>query len=184
MSCIRRRNSPWSIDRLCQYRVQSKRRWCTVSLAFSSQLGQWGESERLTRWRCLFSPMCPVRSCMIMEACLCDSGLVSSIHFFDRTDLSIPPIWRQRGEVFQRRAQHHWILAFDSWRSADRLAGRGFLRSAGRSFGGLELPVAASLASSSALSFRANSRCPGTQGICKSTIPFNFAARCWFHCRA
>ena len=151
-------------------------------MAFSSQLGQWGESERLIQWRCLFSPMCPVQSCMIMEACLRDTGLISFIHFFDRTDLSILPIWQQHGEVFQWRAQCRWILDFDSWRSADRLAGSGFLRSAGRSLGGLELPVAASLASSSALSFRAKSRCPGTQCICKSTIPFDFAVCCWFHC--
>ena len=178
MSYVRRRNFLWSMERSRRYLVQSKRKWCIVSMAFSSQLGQWGESERLIRWRCLFNPMCPVRSCMMMEVCLRDSGLTSFIHFFDRTDLSIPLMWWQRGEVFQRRAQRRWILDFDSCRSADKLAGRGFLKSAGRSFGGLELPVAASLASSSALSFGAKSRCPGTQCICKSIIPFDFSVRC------
>ena len=172
------------MDLLQWYQVQSKRKWCTVSLAFSSQLGQCGESERLIRWRCLFRPMCPVWSCMTMEACSHDSDLVSFIHFFNGIDLSILPMWWQRGEVFQRRAQRRWILDFDSWRSVDRLAGRGFLRSAGRSFGGLELPVAASLASSSALLFSAKSRCPGTQCICKSTIPFDFVMCCWFCCRS
>ena len=147
-------------------------------MAFSSQLGQWGESKRLIQWRCLFNPMCPVRSCMMMEVCLHDSGLTSFIHFFVRTDLSIPLMWWQRGEVFQQRAQRCWILDFDSWCSADKLAGRDFLKSAGRSFGGLELPVAASLASLLALLFRAKSRCPGTQCICKSIIPFDFAVHC------
>ena len=105
-------------------------------------------------WRCLFRPM------------------------FDGMDLSIPPMW------WQCRVQRHWILAFNSWHSADKLAGRGFLRSVGRSFGGLEFPVAASLASLLALSFSAKSRCPGIQCICKSTIPFDFAMRCWFHCQS
>ena len=147
-------------------------------MLFSSQLGQWGESKHLIQWRCLFNPMCPVRSCMTMEVCLCDSSLTSFIHFFNRTDLSIPLMWWQCGEVFQRRAQRCWILDFDSCSSVDKLTGRGFLKSAGRSFGGLELPVAASLASSSALLFGAKSRCPGTQCICKSIIPFDFAVHC------
>ena len=29
---------------------------------------------------------------------------MSDIHFFNGTDLSIPPMWRQQGEVFQQRA--------------------------------------------------------------------------------
>ena len=41
--------------------------------------------------------------------------------------------------------------------------GRGFLKKAGRSLGGLEFPVAASFISSSALSFGEKLRCPGTQ---------------------
>ena len=178
MSCVRHRNFLWSMECSQWYLVQLKRKWCTVSMAFSSQLGQWGESERLIQWRCLFNPICPVWSCMTMEVCLHNSGLTSFIHFFNRTDLSIPLMWRQCGEVFQWRAQRHWILDFNSCSSADKLAGRGFLKSAGRSFGGLELPVAASLASSSALLFRAKSRCPGTQCICKSIIPFDFAVHC------
>ena len=129
MPCVWRCNFLWSIARSRRYQVQSKRKWCTVSMVFLLQLGQWGESERLIWWRCIFSPVCPVQSCMIMEACLCDSGLISFTHFFDRTDLSILPIWRQRGELFQQQAQHCWNLDFDSWCSADRLAGRGFLRS-------------------------------------------------------
>ena len=62
--------------------------------------------------------------------------------------------------------------------------GRGFLRSAGRSFGGLEFSVAASLVSLLALSFGTKSRCPGIQCICKSTIPFDFVMCCWFHCQS
>ena len=184
MSCVCRRNFLWSMEHSRRYRVQSKKKWCTVLMVFSSQLGQWGESKHLIRWRCLFNPMCPVWSCMMMEVCLRNSGLMSFIHFFDRTDLSIPLMWRQHGEVFQQCAQRRWILDFDSWCSVDKLAGRGFLKSAGRSFRGLELPVAASLASLLALSFGAKSRCPGTQCICKSIIPFDFAVHCWFRCWA
>ena len=178
MSCVCCCNFLWSMERSRRYQVQSKRKWCTVLMAFLSQLGQWGESERLIQWRCLFNPMCPVQSCMTMEVCLHDSSLMSFIHFFNRTDLSIPLMWRQHGEVFQWRTQCHWILDFDSWHSVDKLAGRGFLKSAGRSFGGLELPVAASLASLLALLFGAKLRCPGTQCICKSIIPFDFAVHC------
>ena len=90
MSCVRRRNFLWSMECSRWYLVQLKRKWCTVLMAFSLQLGQWGESKHLIQWRCLFNPMCPVWSCMTMEVCLCDSSLTSFIHFFNRTDLSIP----------------------------------------------------------------------------------------------
>ena len=99
-SCVWCHNFLWSMDISQWYQVQSKRNWCTVSMAFLLQLGQWGESECLIWWRCLFRPMCPVQSCMTMEACLCDSNLVSFIHFFYGIDLSILPMWWQHGEVF------------------------------------------------------------------------------------
>ena len=56
--------------------------------------------------------------------------------------------------------------------------GRGFLKNAGRSLGGLKFPVAASFTSSLALSFGEKSRCPGTQRICKSNMFLDLAVRC------
>lgn len=133
------------------------------------------------RWRCLLRPIRPVHSCMIIEDCLRESGWTNVSHFLDGADLSMVRRWLYRGDSFQRRTQQRWSVVFEPCRNADVLAGRGFFNTSGSLLDGLDLPVAAAFASSSASSLGAKSLCPGTQWICKLQIPLFFKGR-WHPC--
>lgn len=146
-----------------------------VSSVFLLQLGHRGESAHLMQWRCSFSPIWLVHSCMMMDDCLHESGLMSCSHFFKGVDLSIFPMCWYRGEAFQQRAQSLWSLALDSWRSAETLNRRGFLKNVSRSRGLLEFPFTASLAYSSAFSFSLKSLWSGIHWILRLNTPLDLA---------
>ena len=145
-------NALWSMNHSSSYHVHTNRKWLTVSSAFLVQLVHLGEAAHLIWCRCLLRPTWPVWSCIRIEACLRVNDLVRFIHFLDGVDLSILLVSFWCGESFQCLFQTCCILDLFSWHNAAMLVGIVFLRNVGKSFVGLELPLAALFANTSTCS--------------------------------
>ena len=117
-------------------------------------------------------PICPVCSCIIIDAWLWFRSLVSCRNFFKGCELSIECNFLVCREVFQHLDQCLPKRAAKSWWSTVVLWGKPFLRYNGRCLGSLESPWVAFFTSSSVCLLGAKPWWPGTQMRHKLITPF------------
>ena len=77
-------------------------------------LGQNGNSVCFIQKRCLLRLMCPECSCIVMEACVHDSEVMSFSHLLDGVVLSTALVFMYLGDAFQCQIHFFWMLDLSS----------------------------------------------------------------------
>jgi hypothetical protein len=121
----------------------------------------------MVRWR--WSGACPVRSCRRTNEWSRSQSSMSFEKSLDGMDGSMRCTLLYCGEAFQHFCALVWSFFLFFSATAALLASSGFFNSVGRLLSGLEVPLTASLASTSANSFPVTPLWPGTQKRVMST---------------